>query len=184
VLPWGSRADPPPAPQGDTLIVVMEDCQASRPGKVTSDTNVASLLQGLPREDLAKRGTVRVGEQTYTLYLPRAKAYTTRNAKPSDSGFHNTSTLISVDQGGGGRLKDEDGWFANLPLRLGDRMYDVAEIAADGSRVVLRPSKAPLRGVIVGRRCPPFAFKTAEGKVVSFESLRGRAFLLDIWSIT
>jgi hypothetical protein len=162
----------------------MEDCRASRPGKFTADTSPANLLKGRPREDLVKRGTVRVGEQTYTLYLPRAKAYTTRNAKPNDSGFHNTSTLISVDQGGGGQLKDEDGWFANLPLRLGDRMYDVAEIAADGSRIVLKASKAPLRGAVVGRRCPPFAFKTAEGKEVSFESLRGRAFLLDIWSIT
>jgi hypothetical protein len=184
LTPWAGRADPPPAPPGDTLTVVMEDCRAVRPGKVTRDTSIASLLKGLPREDLVKRGTVRVGEQTYTLYLAEAKAYTTKNEKPSDSGFYNTSTLISVNQGGGGRLKDEDGWFANLPLRLGDRMYHVAEIAADGSRIVLKPSNAPLRGAVVGRRCPPFAFKTAEGKEVSFESLRGRAFLLDIWSIT
>jgi hypothetical protein len=63
-------------------------------------------------------------------------------------------------------------------------MFDVAEIAADGSRLVLKPSKSPLRGVIVGRRCPPFSFKTADGQAVSFESFAGKAFILDIWSIT
>jgi hypothetical protein len=38
--------------------------------------------------------------------------------------------------------------------------------------------------VIVGRTCPPFSFKTADGKEVNHEGLAGKAFLLDIWSIT
>ncbi len=122
--------------------------------------------------------------QKYTLYLPKAKAYSTKNTKPSDSGAENNSTPIYVEAKGYGRLEEEDGWFSNLPLRLGDRMFDVAEIAADGSRLVLRPSKAPLRGVIVGRKCPDFAFKTADGKEVSRDRLAGKPFLLDIWSIT
>ena len=73
---------------------------------------------------------------------------------------------------------------ANLPIRLGDKMFDVAEIAADGSRITLKASKAPLSGVILGRKCPPFSFKTADGKIVSDETLSGKAVLLDIWSIT
>jgi hypothetical protein len=116
--------------------------------------------------------------------LPQAKVYSVKNAKPSDADSENTSTLISVDQNGDGRITDADGWFANLPLRLGDKMFDVTEIAADASRIVLKPSKSPLRGVIVGRTCPPFSFKTAEGKVVSLENLARKPFILDIWSIT
>jgi hypothetical protein len=142
------------------------------------------LIAGPPREELVKRGTVEVGGQKYALYLPKAKSYSTKNTKKSDSGFENTSTLLYVDHNGDGRLTEDEGWFTNLPVRLGDKMFDVTEIAADGSRVVLRPSKAPLRGVIVGRKCPDFSFKTAGGKEVSRDRLAGKPFLLDIWSIT
>jgi hypothetical protein len=168
-----------------TITVVMEDCKASRPGKITSQTSTLGLLfTGLPKDDLVKCGTVKVDGHKYSLYLPKAKSYSTKNTKPSDSDFENTSTLLSVDQKGDGRLTDTDGWFANLPLRLGDKMFDVAQIAADGSRIVLKPSKSTLRGVIVGRICPPFSFKTADGKEVSRKSLAGKPFLVDIWSIT
>jgi hypothetical protein len=142
------------------------------------------IVAGPARDELVKRGTVQMDRRKYTLYLPRAKSYSTKNTGPSDCDFDNTSTLISVDQNGDGRLTENDGWFANLPVRLGDRMFDVVDIAADGSRIVLRPSRAPLRGVIVGRTCPPFSFKTADGKEVSRESLAGKPFLLDIWSTT
>jgi hypothetical protein len=142
------------------------------------------VMKGPPRDDLVRRGTVQVDGRKYTLYLGKARPCSTKNTGPSDCDNDNTSTLISVDQTGDGRLREHDGWFANLPLRLGDRMFEVAEIAADGSRIVLKPSKAPLRGVIVGRSCPPFSFKTADGKEISRERLAGKPFLLDIWSIT
>jgi hypothetical protein len=96
------------------------------------------LFAGPPKDDLVKRGTVQVDRRRYTLYLPKAKSYSTRNSGPSDRDSDNTSTLISVDQNGDGCLTENDGWFANLPLRLGDKMFDVAEIAADGSRIVLK----------------------------------------------
>ena len=175
-----ARAEGPAA-----VTVRMEGCKVSGPVRVTSDTSLLRVLfVGPPREELVKRGTVEVGGQKYTLYLPKAKSYAIKNTKPSDSGMENTSTVVYVDQKGDGRPTGEEGWFSNLPLRLGDRMFDVAEIAADGSRVVLRPSKAPLRGVVVGRKCPDFAFQTADGKEVSRAGLAGKPFLLDIWSIT
>jgi hypothetical protein len=185
VLSGGSGAAQATPDQEAAITVAMEDCKASRPGKITSETSTLRLLfSGPPKDELVKRGTAKLDGHEYTLYLPKAKSYSTKNSKPSDSDFENTSTLISVDQKGDGRLTDTDGWFANLPLRLGDKMFDVAEIAADGSRIVLKPSTSPLRGVIVGRTCPPFSFKTADGKEVSRESLAGKPFLLDIWSIT
>jgi hypothetical protein len=185
VLPGPSRAEKPLGEEAGAIPIAMEDCKASRPGKITSDTSTLRLLfAGPPKEELVKRGTVQVDGRPYTLYLPKAKSYSIKNTRPSDSDFENISTLISVDQNGDGRLTDLEGWFANLALRLGDKMFDVAEIAADGSRIVLKPSKSRLRGVIVGRTCPPFSFKTADGKEVSGERLAGKPFLLDIWSIT
>ncbi len=167
------------------IAIVMEDCKASRPGKVTGNTSLISLIfSGPPKDKLVKRGTLTVEGQDYTLYLPRADSYSTTNTGEGDSDFENTSTLISVDHNGDGKLTGDEGWFANLPLRLGEKMFDVAEIAEDGSRVVLKPSASPLRGVIVGRICPPFSYKTAEGDEVSFETLAGKAFILDIWSFT
>jgi hypothetical protein len=184
-LPGRSWAEKPKAGPPVAITIAMEDCKADRQGKITSDTSIIRLIfAGPPKEELVKRGTVEVDGKKYTLYLPKAKAYSTTNTKTGDSDFENTSTLISVDQNGDGRLTGDQGWFANLPLRLGDKMFDVTEIAADGSRVVLKPSESALRGVIMGRTCPPFSFKTADGREFSRESLAGKPFLLDIWSIT
>jgi hypothetical protein len=168
----------PPA----SITVQMEPCKASRPASITS--LLAALAGGARSEELIKRGTLEVDGEKCTLYLPKAKAYSTKNTKKDDGEFENTSTLLSVDQKGTGKLTRHDGWFANLPLRLGDKMFEIAEIATDGSRIVLRPSKAPLRGLIVGRKCPPFSFKTADGKEYNLDRLAGKPFLLDIWSIT
>ena len=183
--PGRGRADKSTPKEEAAITVVMEDCKASRPGKITNPVSaLRMLIAGPPEHGLVKRGTVQVGRQKYTLYLAKAKSYSTTNTGPSDCDFDNTSTLISVDQNGDGRLTGNDGWFANLPLRLGDKMFDVAEIATDGSRIVLKQSKSSQRGLIVGRTCPPFSFKTADGKEVARESLAGKPFLLDIWSIT
>jgi hypothetical protein len=149
----------------------MESCQVKR-------------RRLLFNENLVKRGFVEVGEKKYTLYLPKAKAYSVKNTRKTDDIFGNTSTMLAIDQNGDAKLTEADNWFANLPVRLGDRMFDVVEIAADGSRIVLKASRSPLRGVIIGRSCPPFSFKTTEGKTVSRHSLAGKPFLLDIWSYT
>jgi hypothetical protein len=167
------------------VIIAMENCKATRPGKITAGTSVLKMVfAGPPKDKLVKRGTVQVDGQDYTLYLPKADSYSTKNTESNDNGFENTSTLISVDHNGDGRLTDDEGWFANLPLRLGDKMFDVAELAQDGTQIVLKPSQSPIRGVIVGRTCPAFSFKTVDGDEASFTTLAGKAFILDIWSYT
>jgi hypothetical protein len=167
------------------MTIVMEDCKAKRPGKLTSGTGLLSLFfSGPPKDKLVKRGTVSVDGQDYMLYLPKADSYSTTNSGTDDSDSENTSTLISIDQNGDGKLTDDENWFANLPVRLGDKMFDLAKIANDGSQIILRPSKSPLRGVVVGRTCPPFSFNTADGEEVSLEKMAGKAFILDIWSFT
>ena len=178
----GSTALPPGQPV--EITVTMEDCKASRPGKISGTTLLSLLFSGPPKDKLVKRGTVPVDGQDFTLYLPKAEGYSTTNTGDGDSDLENTSTLISIDHNGDGKLTEDEGWFANLPLRLGDKMFDVAEIAADGSRIVLKPSESSLRGVIIGRSCPPFSFQTPDGEEVSGETLAGTAFILDIWSFT
>jgi hypothetical protein len=193
LLPLNGYGDQPSDDRTTPITLKMEDSKASRRGKLqlTEEEQkapqklIARLSkEGWPREDLVKRGVLQVDGHKYTLYLPKAKAYSVKNTNASDADSENTSTLITVDQSRDGRFRDEDGWFANLPLRLGDKMYDVTEIATDGSRIVLRPSKSPLRGVVVGHTCPPFSFKTADGEAVSRDRLTGKSFILDIWSIT
>jgi hypothetical protein len=184
-LPAMTRAHAPISREPPTITVVMEDFKGSRAAKITNAGSALRMLfAGPPKDELVKRGTVQVDDQKYILYLAKAKSYSTKNTGRTDCDSDNTSTLISVDQNGDGKLREDDGWFANLPMRLGDRMFDVVEIAADGSRIVLKPSRSSLRGVIIGRTCPPFSFKTADGKEVNRESLAGKLFLLDIWSIT
>jgi hypothetical protein len=192
LAPLNGYGDQPSDDQTTPIILKMEESKASRRGKLQLTEEelkdpqklTARLLKGWPKEDLIKRGVLEVDGHKFSLYLPQVKAYSVKNTNSSDADSENTSTLISVDQNGDGRITDADGWFANLPLRLGDKMYDVTEIAADASRIVLKPSKSPLRGVIVGRTCPPFSFKTADGKAVSREGLASKPFILDIWSIT
>lgn len=169
----------------DEMTIVMNDCTSSRPGKITGHTGVLGLLfSGPPKDTLVKRGTVEVGGHEYVLYLPKSDSYTRKNTGADDSDFENTSTLISIDQNGDGKLTDNDGWYANLPLRLGDTMFDVVELAEDGSRIVLKRSNSVLRGVVVGRTCPPFSFETSDGREISLQTMAGKAFIVDIWSVT
>jgi hypothetical protein len=171
IAPTAGSGGPAGAGQDD-LTVQMEPYQGKRPGLFF-------------QEKLVKRGSVTMAGKKYTLYLPAAKTYSLKNSPGKrDHIFENTSTRLAVDQNGDGKLTETDSWFANLPIRLGDKMFDVTEIAADGSRIVLKPSRSPLSGVVIGRTCPPFSFKTADGKTISRDSLAGKAFLLDIWSIT
>ena len=117
-LPGVGRADKPIPKQAAAITVVMEDCQGDRPGKITNAASaLRMLIAGPPKDDLVKRGTVQVDRQKYTLYLAKARSYSTKNTGPSDCDTDNTSTLISVDQNGDGQLTENDGWFANLPLR-------------------------------------------------------------------
>src|SRR5215813_8685594 len=106
-LPGKRFAAEPTAVQVAPLTIRMEDGKATRPGRISSDTGTLSLLLGLAKEELAKRGTVELDGHKYTLYLPKAKSYSTNNSKADDSEFENTSTLIAIDQKGDGKLTKE-----------------------------------------------------------------------------
>src|SRR5262245_617044 len=94
------------APAG-TMVVKMEDCDATRPGRMgavdtddskkSKEEELKALMESLKPQKLIKRGTVTVDGQTFTLYLPKAKAYRIKNTG-GDSAIENNSTLLSVDE--------------------------------------------------------------------------------------
>lgn len=180
------RADNEKTPAGDAsrakIVVEMEKCKARRPGKITS--GLASLFFGPPKDKLVRKGEIVVDGETFTLYLPKASGYTVDNTGSDNSHHRNTSTRVSIDQNGDGKLSDDESWFANLPVRIGDRMFQIAHIAKDGSRVEIRPTDDELCGVVIGRRCPPFSFQTQDGRTVKLDDYKGKTLLLDIWSFT
>jgi hypothetical protein len=46
------------------------------------------------------------------------------------------------------------------------------------------PDKSLRNRVVVGQRIPPFTYRSESGAVVTPRTFKGRAFLIDIWSIT
>jgi hypothetical protein len=167
------------------ITIAMKDCPVSEPGKKATEPNLVELATStFGKEQMAKQGQLSVAGRDYAVYLPKAKSYSLKNTAGTELRLLNTSSVIYIDQNGDGRLTPDECWNANQPIRVGDQMFDVVELAADGSKIVLRPSQAPLGGVVVGRKCPPFSMTTADGKTVTPDTFAGKAFLLDIWSVT
>jgi hypothetical protein len=50
------------------------------------------------------------------------------------------------------------------------------------SGFVARPAGS--KGAVAGKPCPSFSYKTIDGKTVSDQTLRGKAFIIDVWSPT
>ncbi len=163
----------------ESTLVPLQDCELTR--------GVPALLliyQGPNCRQVVKQGVLEVDGAKFGVYLPKSKRYATENtADPSDP-MRSTSTLISVDEDGDGKLSEAEAFWAHQPVRVGDAMFEVAEIAADGGSIRFRPSKAPLSGAIPGRRCPEFSYKTEDGRTLTPADFAGKAFLIDVWSVT
>jgi hypothetical protein len=171
---------PPPV-----ITITMKDCPVSEPGKQTTEPSLVQLATAtLGKEAMAKQGQLSVAGRDYAVYLPRAKSYSRMNTAATELRLLNTSSVIYIDQNGDGRLTPDEAWNANRPIRVAEEMFDVVDLAADGSKILLRASRAPLGGVVMGRKCPPFSFTTSDGKNVTPDTFAGKAFLLDIWSVT
>lgn len=172
-------------PPADSVELRFEPAVADRPMPLTGLSDaLASAFSGPRREKLVARALFRDGERQVAIWRAQAERFTTENRGADATAFENSSTLLSIDDDGDGVLTERESWFANLPLRIGDRMWEIEELAADGTRIRLRPSKAPLAGLLLGRRVPEFSFRTAEGQTFDHASLAGRPFVLDLWSIT
>ncbi len=180
-----SAAQSHPATQGDSakpITVTMEAVKSAARAPANNQPRILISSNPIPVSRMARHGQIDVEKQKYALYLPASPSYSTQNR--SGDNENNASSLLFVDENGDGLLTSEESRFANMPLRIGDHMFVVESIASDGSAITLRPSAMPLRGLLTGRACPPFSYKTLSGDPISLASLKGKAFLIDIWSYT
>ncbi len=200
LLGYGDDGDKPKSqdlanpPDSTTYAIEMERCRAERPRHFTEDDSLGlTLLSGKSATDkLVRKGTLTLEGHDYVFYLPKLypkyekySSYRIENTSDhGDNTFRNNSTLLSVDQNGDGALTDDENWFANLPIRLGDQMFTITSIAEDGSRIEIKYANLPLTGLVVGRKCPPFSYTTKDGQLITQDTYKGKAFLLDIWSVT
>ncbi|MCG3137283.1 MAG: hypothetical protein HJJLKODD_01126 [Phycisphaerae bacterium] len=181
-----AQSEPPssaPTTTADSIVIPTEPCQASRQARLINPS-MEEIMSGPKKEMLTHRARVTVDDVTTWIYLPEKTPYTLVNTGESDGEFDNTSTLLAIDSRPDKRITDDENWYANLPIRIADRMFDVTAIAEDGSSITLTPSSAPLSGVVVGRKVPPFSYQREDGQLITQDDYKGKAFLLDIWSVT
>lgn len=155
-------------------MVPMEPCQVQRP---VDGFYVNSSKQ------LVRKGTVDVGEETFTIYLPQDKGGWSTEPRANRRSILTqfTSTYLAVDQDHDGRISEYESSFAELPLRLGDTMFTIESIADDGTMTLL-PSDGPLTGAVIGRKAPDFAWPTKDGGTIRRDDLLGRTTIIDCWA--
>ena len=169
---------PKGSPSEEEIVVALEPCELKR------DHSIYVKIIAKTSRDLCRVGTVTLGEEAFSIYLPEDDSAYSAAPRPDRPGMFNkyTSSYLAVDQNHDGKIESWESYFAEFPLRIGDRMFDVLEIAPDGSSLSLRSRSGPLMGAVVGRRAPKFSFETVDGRVVDNASVAGRATLIDVWS--
>jgi hypothetical protein len=172
-----------PAASGREVLVKLSPCDAERQGqiKISVDKDGKPKFE-MPKTEKLVRGTVAVGAEKVTIYLPAQGPYSLKSEKSHS--FENTSTALVVDADGNGEFTQAEQWFASMPIRIGDAMFDVKEIDPGAKWILLAKSAAPLGGLVVGKPCPNFTFTSMDGKKVSLADYKGKALLLDVWSMT
>ena len=181
----GKPAKPPAEnPTGPPLVITTSEATLTRPGTLKG-VSVAELLAGArPKpEKLIRKGVINFGGESFDLYLPEPP-YSIENTGRDDGLYENNATRLAIDADRDGKITGEENWFANLPIRIVDQMFRVAAIAEDGARVELRPIAGPPRGLLIGRKVPEFSYTTVDGRTITHADYSGKAFLLDIWSVT
>lgn len=169
---------------GDPLHVTLETCDLTRVRPQLG--NIASLLLfGRGTDTMVWKGTVPAGpHQGVSIYLPKATHYSLTNTGAGGTIANNTATYVSVDQDGNGVLSEWEACGADRPIRIHDSMYRITAIDADNATLTLQALDMPLRGSLIGFRCPDFEFTTVDGSTISNKSILGKTTVLDIWAVT
>ncbi len=136
------------------------------------------------KEALTLGGSFQLDGSSVALYLAEQEEYSLVNTGNGETNFENTSTYISIDYNGDGEIVDYESVASNLPIRLFDSMFLVTEISKSKKTITLQQIDIPLAGAVLNRRCPDFRYETVDGQIVSNESIRGTATILDIWAVT
>jgi hypothetical protein len=165
-----------PLPVQDAGIVVsMAPCELKRP--------VRGFYVKSSRE-LVRKGSLEVGGETFEIYLPKEKNGWSHRPRPElEEGLVSlTSTWLSVDQDHDGKLAVDESYFAELPLRIGDTMFDVVDIASDGATLTLRRRDGPLQGAVRGRKAAAFEWTATDGRKLNNASYENRVLVIDCWA--
>jgi hypothetical protein len=174
---------PAPVPSANEVVVSLRPTNLEREGRlqITINANGSPKFEE-PGPEKLMRGDLTVGGERMSFFVPLYGPHPLTSKE--NHHFENTSTLISVDSNHDGKLDRTEEWWSSLPVRLGDQMFDVKAIDPGSKWILLSQSSARLAGVVVGKRCPVFQFLTTDGKIASLADYRGKALLLDVWSMT
>ncbi|HEY9713742.1 MAG TPA: hypothetical protein V6C72_09740 [Chroococcales cyanobacterium] len=174
---------PRPKLKADETLVNLKHCSLMRERDpiFSVDQSGNPKMTELEPESLV-RGEISLDGQKTIFYLPANGPHPIACAEKSH--LQNTSTLISVDANKNGKLESYEGWFANMPVRLGDRMFTVKQIDPGSQWILLAKAEVPLSGFVVGKPCPDFKFTTTRGKKITLADYKGKELLLDVWSMT
>lgn len=178
-----SQMRPLPIAKEDEIIVELKPSAAKRQGRLTikiGPNGMPNIQE--PKTEALVRGEVNTGDETVPVYVPAQGPYVLKSKEKSK--FENQSVVLSVDTNMDGYFPEYEMWFANKPVRIGNKMYNVREIDKDGTWMRLGRSLAPLSGAVLGRRAPDFKLTTIDGRHVSLDSYKGKVLLLDVWSMT
>lgn len=172
----------PKAVAGETVVELVPT-KVRRRGRlqITFDANGKPTII-MPKPVSLVRGELLVDTEKAVFYLPSHGPYSLKSEKSHS--LENTSTAISVDFDNDGKLANSEIWWSSMPVRLGDRMFEIKEIDPGGKWILLAKSSVPLAGAVIGKPCPPFEFTLMDGKPVSLKDYKGTAVLLDVWSMT
>lgn len=171
-------AEPPASQPGHVVLTT------HKVNKKRSEMTFTGLLPGSKTVRYQRAADINVDGEKFTIYLPKADRYSTKHTGKHANWLGNNSTRVFVDANTDGTLDEHEGWFTDLPVRIADRNYRVEKIANDASRIEMSLLDGPLTGLVLGRKVPPFKLTTADGQTVTPDTYRGKAFLLDIWSVT
>jgi thiol-disulfide isomerase/thioredoxin len=171
---------------GDPMVLKLEpsDLKRTRPQLNVSNI-VALLLVGKSTDRMVWKATIPSGpNEGVSIYLPRTSKYSLVNTGSDGTIVGNTATYVSVDQDGDEKLAEWEAAAVNRPIRIRDTMYLVKEINSENKTMTIQELDIPLKGSLVGFRCPDFELKALDGSVVSNKSILGKITILDIWAVT
>jgi hypothetical protein len=172
LLPYLLSPPQDPTPAG--IIVPMEACE--------QDRSLQSFYVNSSRK-LVMKGSVEVDGEAFDIYLPADKSGWSLEPRPERARLLTsfTSTYLAVDQDHDGSISLTESYYAEHPLRIGDSMFEVKSIAADGT-LALSPSDAPLSGAVIGRKAPDFSWTTIDGKILHRDDFLGSVLVVDCWA--
>ncbi len=191
-----ARRVPAYRPVGDPMVVSLQRTTLERDllnptALVTADPEedmslYIEQLTGAMRmkEALTLGGKVEVAGEASWIYLAEQESYSLVNTSEDETRYGNTSTFVSIDHNGDGKIVDYESVATNRPLRIADTMWLVTEISKADATITLQAVDTPLAGAVLNRKCPEFWYETVEGDVVSDRSILGTVTILDVWAVT